>query len=129
MINLHTFCKGLYGYDLYRLRRIFFSSIFADTSSVCILIKRGNRTVFVSIIVLVTFAVSHLRLTIYCVSLKCVIASSWWLLLKVLSHTEEKKWTIFKNVFVVKSEMLKVNACAAPGTYQLGAMGEGSSQN
>lgn len=84
---------------------------------------------FVSIIALVTFAVSHLRLTIYCVSLKCVIASSWWLLLKVLSHTEEEKWPIFKNVFVVKSEMLKVNACAAPETYQLGAMGEGSTQN
>lgn len=31
---------------------------------------------FVSVTALVTFAVSHLRLTVYCVSLKCVIAVS-----------------------------------------------------
>lgn len=64
---------------------------------------------FVSITALVTFAVSHLRLTVYCVSLKCVIAAS-----QVLSQTEEEKWLIFKNVFVVKSKMLIVDECAAP---------------
>lgn len=32
----------------------------------------------------------------------------------VLSHIEEEKQVIFKNVFVVKSEMLKVDECAAP---------------
>lgn len=32
---------------------------------------------FVSIIALVTFAVSHLRLTVGCVSVKCVIAVSY----------------------------------------------------
>lgn len=30
-------------------------------------------------------------------------------MLRVLSHSEEEKWQIFKNVFVVKSEMLIVD--------------------
>lgn len=48
---------------------------FADAPSVCTLQRQVIR-LFVSITALVTFAVSHFRLTVYCVSLKCVIAAS-----------------------------------------------------
>lgn len=40
---------------------------------------------FPSITALVTFAVSHLPLSVYCVSLKCVIAASWRLPLSVVT--------------------------------------------
>ncbi len=43
----------------------------------------------------------------------------------MLSHTEEEKWTIFKNVFVVKSEMLIVDECAAPEEQNPSAFGRG----
>lgn len=69
---------------------------------------------FVSIIALVTFAVSHLRLAVHCVSLKCVIAASQVAVSESVVSYWGGEWPIFKNVFVVKSEMLIVDECAAP---------------
>lgn len=88
---------------------------------------------FPSITALVTFAVSHLPLSVYCVSLKCVIAASWRLPLGALLPTGEEKWPVFKNVFVAESGKLKVNACAAVEARWLadeaGATGEAPGQN
>lgn len=89
-----------------------FSWVFSHAPSLSILHWdiMGPISVFVSVVALVTFAVSHLRLAVYCISLKCVIAASlggWE------CRAEEEKWTIFKNVFVVKPESLTVDGCAA----------------
>lgn len=84
---------------------------------------------------LVTFTVSHRRLTVYCISLKCVIAASKVAVVKQMSLIEKEKWPIFKNVSVVKSETLIVDDCAAlekqnPSASRRGGdTGEASSQN
>lgn len=93
---------------------------------------------FVSITALVTFAVSHLRLTVYCVSLKCVIAVSQVVVAaeSVVSHRRGEMGDFLRMSLLSKSEMLIVDDCAAveeQKTHQLaeeeGMGGKASRQN